>query len=295
MIRLLLLFGNSLFGLLLTVPAGARDAAPGKMPQLERELRQTLSKHISPLRQLKVTPAEMKLIKSALRDARTKKPEEARAKIAQILTPSARKLVEWQILRSGGADKPEDYATFLEQNPNWPGDTLLRKRMERTLIRAGFDAKRVIAITRRYPPLSGDGHVANAIATLQSGKTKSAHDMIAKAWCFERFSREAEDRLLEVFGKALTAKDHKCRLDRLLVSNPRSRAIRRSRIRAANRLLPLLGKRERTKAVARLKVYGAKQKCHRAIASNRCQAITNQRRLGFRLSTNSPRATRQTV
>ena len=67
-----------------------------------------------------------------------------------------------------------------------------------------------------------------------------------------------EADFLARFSKVLTPADHKCRLDRLLIADPRSRSIRHSRVNAANRLLPQLDEAERLKAHARIKVFASR-------------------------------------
>ena len=58
-----------------------------------------------------------------------------------------------------------EIAAFIEANPEWPGQTLLRRRAEEAMD-ADEPAERVLDWFRRHPPVSTDGQIHQAAATL---------------------------------------------------------------------------------------------------------------------------------
>jgi soluble lytic murein transglycosylase len=94
--------------------------------------------------------------------------------------PVARDIVEWTRLRRGGADF-DDYVSFLERRPDWPGLPYLRAQGEPSLPRGG-DADRVIAYFGGQTPRTGLGALALANAHNARGNAQAARDVVTAAW-----------------------------------------------------------------------------------------------------------------
>lgn len=223
----------------------------------ETTLRAELTAHLQPLLAFNIDGAQLAAAKRALAAIGGGKFEAAANESAAITEPAAVRLVEWQrLLRAGPSLPPAAYQTFLSANPVWPDRERLEQLFERALLREGGGARQIAAYFSGREPVSGAGHAALASAELALGHKDKARQRAARAWCFDRFLESNEGSILARFDPLLVEADHKCRLDRLLVSSTRDKAIRQSRIKAAERLLPKLSPPERQKAVARIKVYG---------------------------------------
>ncbi len=231
-------------------------AKPNFASPVEASLRASLTAQVQPLIQFKLDKAQRAVIREAL--ALVAKGELDAARVAQekVAIPAAMRLVEWKRLLRRGHVGTEAYAKFLRDNPMWPRRRLLQRLYEGKLLDDGGSARAIRTFFAANPPVSGAGFAALASAELALGRKKKAAKLASRAWCHERIPRRIEDDFLARFGSVLTPADHRCRLDRLLIANPRSRSIRRSRINAATRLLAQLGPVERQKAKARIKVFG---------------------------------------
>ena len=80
------------------------------------------------------SPLDISAVKQAIDLVRKGRLDEATSIAGNIADPTARKLVEWVILRSDSAelDFPR-YAAFIDGNPGWPGVLFLRRRAEAAL------------------------------------------------------------------------------------------------------------------------------------------------------------------
>lgn len=261
---------SALLGFALTGPAVAKSVAgvSGKTGDAsaksiyatrgEADLRQALLSELKPLLDFKLEDAQLTATRKALKLIAKGELEASRVVQNTLAEPVAAKLVEWKRLLRRGDVESGDYAAFLRANPKWPRRRLLQRLYERRLLQNGGRAGQMKAFFAVNPPVSGAGFAALASAELALGRTERAGKLAAKAWCHERIPRRLEEDFLVRFKTALGPRDHRCRLDRLLIADPRSSSIRRSRTRAATRLVPLLAPDERQKAKARIKVFGSR-------------------------------------
>lgn len=233
-----------------------RSSRPVYASAKEAKMRAALTEHLRPLLDFKLAAPQLVMVRDALKLVSKNKLDAARTAMAKVTDPAAIKFVEWKRLLRRGAVDSADYAKFLRENPNWPRRRLLQQLYEVKLLQEGGNAKRMHAFFTANPPVSGAGLAAFASAEAALGRDKAAAKLAAQAWCHERIPRRIEANFLARFKTVLTPADHRCRLDRLLIANPRSRSIRRSRVNAATRLLPNLSAAERQKAAARIKVFG---------------------------------------
>ncbi len=242
-------------------PTEAKSTAAAKpvyASPAEEQLRASLTKQLQPLLDFKLDKAQLDATKQALKLIAKGKFDAAREQQAKVTVAIAATLIEWKRLLRRGPAEAEAYAAFLRDNPMWPRRRLLQRLYEAKLLRDGGSAKQMKAFFAANPPVSGAGLAALASAQLALGAKQKAAELAAKAWCRERIPVTFEADFLARFARVLKASDHRCRLDRLLIADPRNRSIRRSRVQAATRLLPQLSKPERQKAAARIKSFAGK-------------------------------------
>jgi soluble lytic murein transglycosylase len=240
--------------------ARVETAKPVYASAAETKLRQTLMAHLKPLLAAKFDNEQVSTAQQALKLIRAGKLEAATLLESKITDPVLAKLVQWKRLqRRSGFALPTDYAGFLKENPVWPRRKIIQRYYEAALLREGGSAAQIKSYFAASKPVSGAGYAALASAELALGNDSTAKKLAARAWCFERMPKDLEKNFTARFAKQLTAADHQCRLNRLLVGSPRNHAIRRSRVKAATRLLPKLSEAERKKATVRIALFAGRK------------------------------------
>lgn len=234
---------------------GAIEAQPKYASPAETALRTALMRELKPLLQFKLNAAERAATTQSLKFIGAGKLDDAAVASASITHPAALRLVAWKRLLRAGPLPSVEYARFLQDNPTWPRRDRIRTLYERALLRDGGSAGKIKAYFKTNPPLSGAGYAALASAELSLGNKVQARKLVTHAWCHERFLVRNEDDVRVRFDGLLGERDHKCRLDRLLISSTRNRTIRRSRSDAAKRLLVHLSGPEKRKAKARINAF----------------------------------------
>lgn len=175
--------------------------------------------------------------------------EAATAARDQIRDPVTRVLAEWMILRGSETVGFARQAAFLRANPAFPASQRIRLRAEGALLDDNAEPDVVRAFFQGSPPRSAKGRIAYAIALKRGGDAARGLRLAREVWHESDLATAAEERLLAVFGAALSAGDHKMRLDRMLHENEAATALR-----AAQRL----GSGQATLARAFLAVTGQK-------------------------------------
>ncbi len=180
---------------------------------------------------LTASQADLATLKDALALARRSKARDATDLQQRISDPTARKLVEWAILR--GDDNGLDfsrYRAFLAANPGWPSTIMFRRRAEAMLWQEKADLATIRAFTGDKP-ISGKGKLALARALLAQGDRAGAEPLVRDAWRTEPLTSDAEDDIFDTFGGLITREDDKARMEHRLYANDVSTALR-----AAHRL-----------------------------------------------------------
>jgi soluble lytic murein transglycosylase len=214
-----------------------------------------MDKAIAPLFSGLPSSSDLTQMKAAIEAAYRDDIAGARAQSQGIQDPTARKLAEWYLLRNvKGAADPLALEKFRLKNPDWPTNEI-RLRTEEALLESGGDPKAVVTLFEKEPPRSGAGFGALAAAYQALGDTEKATSIARKGWREQDMSAAVEKAYLKRLGKLLGAKDHKWRVDRLLLNDSRWEGTRKERIAEVKRLLPLLSEAERAKANARIAVY----------------------------------------
>lgn len=165
---------------------------------------------------------------------------------------TTRKLVEWFYLQS----KPFEAGfprlrVFLNENAGWPRSTALRKNAEAVLLREDFPPDVTIGYFKNYPPLSGAGKAALAIAHQKSGNKKRARHWTKHAWHYDSMSKSTEAAILgSPLREYLGSADHKLRMDRMLYKRSTSSGLRaaqrlgRSHVALANARIAVIKRRK---------------------------------------------------
>jgi len=207
--------------------AGATPSTPAAAPQAAaRPTRSALAPSELP------SAADIAALKEAIAAARRGKTTQAADLQKTISDRVARKLVEWQILRSDDSQNIDvsRYMAFIGENPNWPSTALMRRRAEATLWTDRLDPAFVRAFFGKERPVTAKGKFALARALLLQGDRAGAQSLVREAWRNDSFSSELEDPALDVFQDLITPADHKARMDMRLYAEDVDGALR-----AANR------------------------------------------------------------
>ncbi len=171
-----------------------------------------------------------------------------------IVDPTARKLVDWHLLRAG-AGTGREIRAFLAANPDWPNRDLLTQRAEEYVFMTGGSAKDIKAFFADQEPKTAIGLAALASAHLAEQDEDGAYRLASKAWRTGDIPASLENGFVDRFGRLLKAEDHQWRLDRLLMDDQRWEGDRKDRAALVRRVIPFLSEPERAKANARLAVF----------------------------------------
>jgi soluble lytic murein transglycosylase len=139
-------------------------------------------------------------------------------------------IARWNSLRQSDGLPFSSYASFLLSYRGWPGEAAMRRTAEKAIDPGSVSAVEVVSFFRTFPPLTPPGHARHAFALLATGQIEQAREAARKAWQSGVLPRPDEDRLLGLFGGALTQSDHDRRIDVLLANRD---------LQSAQRVLPL--------------------------------------------------------
>jgi soluble lytic murein transglycosylase len=173
-----------------------------------------------------ITASDLAAVRDAIGFASRGRPRDATEVQQRIADPTARKLVEWAILRSG--NNGADYArlqAFIVANPSWPNITMFRRRAEAMLWEQHADLATIRALSDDKP-VSAKGRFALGRALLAQGDRAGAQALIRDAWRTEPMHFDAEEEILEIFGDLITRADDKARMEHWLYANDTNTALR---------------------------------------------------------------------
>lgn len=230
-------------------------------------------KAIAPLLALEFPEGDTAALKAAFTAIGKKNVAEALALRAQIGDPTARKLIDWGLLRQGEGSIQE-FRSFLAANPEWPNRWLLIRHLEAKLLKLQ-DASAVLNHFAKSPPETAVGEAALAAAYAASGQRKKAAKLAAKAWREGDIEPEHEADVLARIGPLLTHDDHKWRLDRLLTDDFRWDSSRKERAAVIRRQMQRVSAFEQAKAKARLAVFLRQDAAEKLLAALPAEAHTD--------------------
>ncbi|MEM8958627.1 MAG: lytic transglycosylase domain-containing protein [Pseudomonadota bacterium] len=122
-------------------------------------------------------------------------------------------VVDWHRLRAGEGSFQE-YRSFLQRHPDWPGLALLRRRGE-DRIPASADPREVLDYFLQTQPQTGTGAMRLAAAFKALGESEAANAEAIRAWTTMSLTPTQESTVLAEYGQALSD-HHVARLDNLL-------------------------------------------------------------------------------
>ena len=166
-------------------------------------------------------------------------------------------IADWRRLRQSNGYAFADYARFLAANPDWPGESAMRRAAERQM-RAGESPLAVTGFFRTDEPLSGNGWARLAEAYLAAGKPTEALAAARSAWRASDLTSGDESILLGRFGPQFTATDYDRRVDALLFAKKAG---------DAQRLLPWTSAARRPALNARLAMLSRSPDAERYFAA----------------------------
>jgi soluble lytic murein transglycosylase len=170
----------------------------------------------------------------------------AQALAATGHVPVAAKLVTWLWLtRPDSAASFSQLTDFIAQNPTWPAQDALQRRVEESLAEIGDDG-RIIAWFKTREPLTAQGQLRLAEALLHTGQTQEGTTRLRRAWLAGNFGQHEETEILKNYREFLRPEDHQARLDRLLWDEDRA---------AAKRMEPRVPEAYRALAEARMALF----------------------------------------
>lgn len=140
----------------------------------------------------------------------------------RLSDPVALDILAWTRLRRGQGSF-EEYISFLDRNPDWPGLPYLRRQGEPS-IPVGSEAAAVLDYFADVLPQTGAGALALAQALSDTGNPVVAEAVVVNAWTSLVMTGTNAQALNGAFGDWLTEEHHIARLDNLLWENSETRA-----------------------------------------------------------------------
>ena len=125
-------------------------------------------------------------------------------------------IADWRRLRAASGYSFADYARFILANPDWPGETAMRRTAERAM-RPGEDARTVVAFFGTDKPTTGNGYARLAESLAAQGRAAEATQAARDAWAAPGLGAADELAVYQRFRANLTGADFDRRVDRLLI------------------------------------------------------------------------------
>ncbi|MFZ2006555.1 MAG: lytic transglycosylase domain-containing protein [Stellaceae bacterium] len=182
---------------------------------------------------------------AAIAAARAGDWPQAYAAAGRATNPLPSKIVRWlDFTRSNITGRFSDISQFVEQNPDWPSQKILRRQAEQALASESDDV--AAAWLKRFPPVSPLGKARLASIQIARGDTEGGLAALRQAWIDGALNIGDEHDFLARYGANIRPEDDVKRLDRLLWDRQED---------AARRMLPLVPPDYRAEAIARLALY----------------------------------------
>ncbi|MGF9692816.1 transglycosylase SLT domain-containing protein [Rhizobium sp. 0TCS1.26] len=148
-----------------------------------------------------------------------------------------RHLLTWAIATSGQRGVPSrEIAEAQQELRGWPGLQHLRASSERALYLEAPSPEEALAAFGKTRPETPQGAIVLARALVATGKPKDAAATLRPFWTGTALDKDFEDRLLQEFGRLLTAADHRGRMDYLMYRGRVAQAKRFADLGAAQSL-----------------------------------------------------------
>ena len=159
---------------------------------------------------LSAMPARAQTVLAAIRADQW---EQADALAATAPDPLVRKLVLYYRLLSPGGGRAAEIAAFMAENPDWPQQALLSRRLQEALA-VDKDDRTVLQICQSRPPQAIPSLLRCADAAAGTG-APNADNPARRAWLTGISDPPGEAAFMHRWGSAVTAEDQWRRFDRL--------------------------------------------------------------------------------
>ncbi|MFH1803453.1 MAG: lytic transglycosylase domain-containing protein [Pseudomonadota bacterium] len=160
-----------------------------------------------------ISRARLNVFLAALEQGSTKKVQQF---LPAFDDPLMQKAIEWMWLVSPNSGRSfAEITHFIDANPTWPSQALLRQRAEEVMTDAVPDAD-ILAWFKRSAPVTADGATRQISALLSAGQEEAAIQLITHSWVHNNFGSGQEKRFIDRYGKYIDQTIHQQRLDRLL-------------------------------------------------------------------------------
>ena len=123
-----------------------------------------------------------KILKTAIATAKYGDWTTAALLRSHLSSPLSKKIVAWLIYKAPNSGASfTDITKFIDKNPDWPAQKLLRQRAEEGLTEANHDHV-ILDWFRRYPAISASGSIAQIAALVRTNHRNEAK-AVAKHAC----------------------------------------------------------------------------------------------------------------
>ncbi|HJV41571.1 lytic transglycosylase domain-containing protein [Caulobacter sp.] len=171
----------------------------------------------SPAAATSVSDTDSSTLQTALSAAKRGDVSGARAAMAGLSDPVARKIALWALVDSNAeALSFYDLDSARRDLAGWPRGARRDAATERALSTSGLDPARIIAWFGGAQPATADGAMALASAYQAIGRQQEATDLIRRTFRDKVFEADAQRAMIARFGSMLTPDDYNRRADILL-------------------------------------------------------------------------------
>ena len=170
---------------------------------------------------------DLAAVKKAIDLARKGETEDATEAIKAIAGSRRAKARRMVLAAPSGIDGAlSRFAAFLNNNPDWPSNALMRRRAEARLWQEKADAATIAAFFAEKAPLTAKGRFALARVYLAEGDRLAAAREVKAAWRSEELGEATEEMAYEEFRELLAREDHRARMDKRIGAKELGAAMR---------------------------------------------------------------------
>ena len=211
---------------------------------------------LKPVQAQDLSEADRSAALAAIAAARAGQWTQAYTAAGRSSNPLPMKIVRWlDFTRSNVSGRFSDISVFIEQNPDWPGQKILRRQAETAL--AGESDDTAATWLKRFPPITPLAKARLAATRIARGDAAGGQAALRDAWINGDFSPNDEHEFLARYRANIRPEDNVQRLDRLLWDRQHD---------AARRMLPLVPADYRAEATARLALYARALNAEKLVA-----------------------------
>ena len=170
---------------------------------------------LSPLQAQQLSENDRRLYRDAFASAKAGNWDAAWNNALQAKDPLPQKVLRWlDLTRAGTGAKFADIAAFVQANPEWPRQKVLRQRAEEASV--GVPDAQLAAWFAEHSVVSSFGKLRKAEIAANAGRQEESYALIRDVWVTSDFNANDEKAFLQRYGSVIRSADHVKRLDRVL-------------------------------------------------------------------------------